>query len=351
MTQLADKYGLSERSQHLLKTLVDRYIRDGQPVGSKKLAQDAGGGLSPATIRNVMYELEEMGLLQSPHTSAGRVPTVAGYRIFVDSLLKVTEPNSMDVQQLQMHLGGDVLLPELIDRASNMLSGITHMAGIVTVPRLEQAQLTHIEFIPLSAGRILTILVLEGKEVQNRIFNADKTYTQSQLQELANFLNSEFVGMTLQQIRARVLASMKSDRVRLDDSMRTAISMAEQVFQDEDKEKEGYVVAGQANLLEFNELTNIERLKELFVAFTQKKEILHLLDRCLISEGLHIFIGDESGYQVFDQCSLVTSSYTVKGKVIGTVGVIGPTRMAYDRVIPIVDVTAKLLAAALNSGE
>lgn len=338
---------LGERAQHLLKILVERYIRDGLPVGSRALARDAGLDLSPATIRNVMADLEELGFVRSPHTSAGRMPTVQGYRFFVDALLKVRPLDLGEVQRLKQSLDPDLNPQRLVESASTLLSGVTRMAGVVTMPRREHVAFSHIEFLPLSENRVLAILVVNQREVQNRVIHVNRGYGMDELQQVSNYLNAAFKGKDLNRARETLLGEMQEARENMNRLMVAAIEMAEKVFERE-PEKEDYILAGQTNLMDFAELSNVETLRHLFEAFNQKRDILHLLDQCIRAQGVQIFIGEESGYDALDECSLVTAPYSVEGKVLGVLGVIGPTRMAYERVIPIVDVTAKLLGAALN---
>ncbi|NOQ76711.1 MAG: heat-inducible transcriptional repressor HrcA [Methylococcaceae bacterium] len=339
---------LNERSQQLLKTLVERYIHDGQPVGSRVLSKDSDLKLSPATIRNVMADLEDLGLIHSPHTSAGRVPTVNGYRLFVDTLLTVKPLHEQELDRL--HKGLDKREDDdLLSMASKLLSDTTQMAGVVTLPRKELVCLRHIEFLPLSNARVLVIFVTNEHEVHNRIIHTSKKFSATELQQAANYLTSIYSGKSLASVRAAVLKEMQEDQQRMNQSMLDAVSMAQLAFnKDEDKE-EDYVLSGQTNLMGFSELSDMDRLKGLFDAFSQKRGIIHLLDKCLAADGVQIYIGEESGYQAFDHCSLVTSSYAVNDEVVGVLGVIGPTRMAYERIIPFVDVTAKLLGAALNT--
>lgn len=336
----------ADRAQMLLKLLVERYIRDGQPVGSRTLAKDSGLELSPATIRNVMADLEDLGLVRSPHTSAGRVPTAKGYRLFVDSLLTIKPMRSQEVESIRQKLAVTGNTENLITHASDMLSRITSLAGVVTIPRRERVRLQHIEFLSLSTRRVLVILVVNGQEVQNRVIDTDREYSQGELQQAANFLNSEFAGLELQDIRTRLLASMQQARDAMQHLMQNAMNIADQIL--DQQRDDDYVLAGQTNLMNYAEMCDIEKLRHLFNAFNSKRDILHILDQSIHAEGMQIFIGDESGYQVLDECSLVTAPYKVDDEVIGVLGVIGPTRMPYDRVIPIVDVTAKVLSAALR---
>lgn len=338
---------INERAQHLLKVLVERYIRDGQPVGSRTLAAETSLGLSSATIRNVLADLEDHGYLISPHTSAGRIPTVRGYRFFVDSLLTVKPLDNSVIQQFHQQLISGQDTPALMTSVSNLLSDLTRLTGIVTLPRREHVVLRHIEFLPLSDNRLLVILVLNEHEVQNRIIYTDRIYSSSELQQATNYLNATYAGQDVLQVRKRLLAAMQEDRVDMDHLMSSAIAVAGKAF-DETQVESDYVLAGQNHLFNLVDATGVVRLRQLFEAFNQKRDILHLLDQCLNVDGIQIFIGEESGYDVLDSCSVVTAPYSVDGQVVGVLGVIGPTRMPYEHVISIVDVTAKLLSAALN---
>ena len=359
---------LNERSLQLLKTLVERYINDGQPVGSRALSKDSDLNLSPATIRNVMADLEDLGLLHSPHTSAGRVPTVSGYRLFVDSLLTVKPLESKDLTRLHQGLSLSEDTGDVIGVASRLLSELTQMAGVVTLPKREQVCLRHIEFLSLSHTRVLVIFVTNEQEVHNKIIHTSKLFSPAELQQAANYLNSIYSGRSLDAVRKAVLKELQEDQERMTNlsgtdlhlpeggragkpdmsqGMLDAVKMAQLAF-GQNNEKDDYVLTGETNLMGFSELSDMERLKNLFEAFSQKQGVIHLLDQCMKADGVQIFIGEESGYRAFDHCSLVTSSYSVSDEVVGVLGVIGPTRMAYEKIIPFVDVTAKLLGAALN---
>ncbi len=344
---VAQELTLSERAQHLLKVLIDRYTRDGQPVGSRTLARETGLDLSPATIRNVMADLEELGLVHAPHTSAGRVPTIKGYRFFVDTLLSVRPLTSAEVERLRKQLDTDQRTEVLMETASDLLSGVTSMAGLVTLPRIEHGAWRRLEFLPLSGNRVLSIMVVNEREVQNRIIHTARRYSQSELEQAANYLNEAFTGKSIFEVRDRILEEMRDARDSMNRLMASALDMAEKVFESTSVQDD-YVLAGQTNLMAFAELSNVEKLRHLFEAFNHKRDILHILDQCLHAQGVQIFIGEESGFKALDDCSVVTSSYEVDGQVVGVLGVIGPTRMAYERVIPIVDTTARLLSAALN---
>jgi heat-inducible transcriptional repressor len=343
---------LSDRAQQLLKLLVEHYIRDGQPVGSRTLSRDVGMGLSAATIRNVMADLEELGFVHSPHTSAGRIPTDKGYRFFVDTLLKYQPVENDQVAAIRNRLGALTDDPKaLVAAASQMLSSVTRLAGVVTLPRQSHAALSQIEFVPLSDNRVLAILVVNGREVQNRILQLERYYGAEELRRASNYLNMEFRGKELSAVREHLVGQLKETREHLNEMMLDAIRLAQQVVNvpPVGAGRMEYVIAGETNLMNFAELSNVEKLRRLFDAFTQQRDILHLLDQSLRAEGVQIFIGQESGYTILDDCSVVTAPYSLDQEVVGVLGVIGPTRMAYERVIPIVDITAKLLGSALNS--
>jgi heat-inducible transcriptional repressor len=343
---MSDHPEVSEKAQHLLKMLVERYIADGQPVASKQLSEHSDIQVSAATVRNIMSDLEEKGYVTSPHTSAGRVPTARAYRLFVDSLIQVEPLGSYDMQNLRRKLDPDMSSQELVESASGMLSEVTHMAGVVTIPKRDQGYLRHVEFLGLNDNRVLVIMVLDDHEVQNRIIYTQQEYSDAQLKEASNFINQSFMGQTMRKIRTRLIASMQSDRESMNSLMRTTLEMAEKAFEEDDTPD--YVLAGHENLLDLYQSQALEDLRELFKAFSLKGDILHLLDRCMDSEGVQLFIGHESGYGLLDECSVVTSPYRLHGELVGVLGVIGPTRMAYDRVIPIVDATARILSAALD---
>lgn len=349
MNQMANSI-INERAQHLLKMLVERYIRDGQPVGSRTLALETSLGLSSATIRSILADLEEGGYLISPHTSAGRIPTARGYRFFVDSLLTIAPLDEMTTEQFRQQLRPDLDSGGLVAVASNLLSELTRLAGLVMLPRHEQLTLRHIEFLPLTGNRILVVLVLNEQEVQNRIIYTNRAYTASELEQAANYLNSIYIGQDIQVIRDRLLADLQDDRASASCLMQATVDVVDKVF-NESQATNDYVLAGQNYLLDLADATDMTRLRQLFAAVTQKQAVLHLLDQCLNTEGVQIFIGQEAGYEIFDACSLITAPYSVEGQVLGVLGVIGPTRIPYQRIIPIVDMTAKLLSAALNQGK
>lgn len=341
----------NERAQYLLKALIERYIEDGNPVGSRSLARDCGIDLSPATVRNVMSDLEDLGLVISPHTSAGRVPTEHGYRTFVDSLLDIEPPDSDIASSFKDRLNSDADNgPQyLLETTSHILSGLTRMASLVTLPKRENIAFRQVEFLPLSNNRVLAILVVNKYEVQNRILHVDKNYTAAQLEQAANYLNDVLPGKDIKTVRSGFLNEMKRARDHMNQIMQTAIDIASKILVQHEVEADDLVVSGQTNLMGFSDLSDIDHLRTLFDAFTQKKAILDLLDRCLQSDGIQIFIGTESGYTPLDGCSMITSRYSVDGELVGVLGVVGPTRMNYQRVISVVDMSAKLLGSALKA--
>lgn len=334
---------LDKRSQILLKTLVECYISEGSPIGSRTLSKHSGLDLSPATIRNVMADLEEKGFIASPHTSAGRIPTVRGYRFFVDTLLKVQPLAPSELSQLENQL--TVGHPQqLIESASQLLSNLTRFAGIVLVPKRSTA-IRHIEFLNLSEKRILLIVVTTDGNVQNRILHTDKGYSDAQLLEAANYFNANYSGHRLSEVQQTIADELKQLREDMTALMAAALEAGSQALSD----SEDYVLSGEANLLHVDDLaSNMEKLRRLFSSFEQRTELMQLLTLSRHGHGVQIFIGGESGYNPLDDCSVVTAPYEVDGSVVGTVGVIGPTRMSYDRIIPIVDITAKLLSSALS---
>jgi heat-inducible transcriptional repressor len=340
---------LDPRAAELLKLLVERYIHDGQPVGSRTLSRMAGLGLSPATIRNVMADLDELGFVASPHTSAGRVPTIRGYRYFVDALLAPEPMSDADQRRIAEDLvPGDRSPADLVQSASNLLSQLSHMAGVVTVPRRNLAILRRIEFLPLSESRVLAILVVNRHEVQNRVIHTDRPYGADELVRYANVLNEHFAGRDLVGLRQALRDEAADAQSRINLLLRAAATMADQALGDQQPQHD-YVLAGGVNLMGFQELADVGRLRQLFEALDRKRDLLGLFDQCLSADGLQIFIGGESGYRVLDECSVVTAPYYVDGQIAGVLGVIGPTRMAYHRIIPLVSETARALSAGLKA--
>ncbi|HZX81894.1 MAG TPA: heat-inducible transcriptional repressor HrcA [Lysobacter sp.] len=334
------------RARQLLRTLIARYIRSGEPVGSQTLARHAGLDVSPATIRNILSDLEDAGLLSAPHTSAGRVPTAQGYRLFVDSLLQVKPLGDGDMARLRGELPMGSGTQALLGSASELLSAMTHFVGVVSVPRREQFAFRRIDFVQIDEQRVLAILVFGDGDVQNRIIQARRPFEPGELERAANYLNQHFAGRTLADIRTVLLHEMRSAQDELHRLMGRSIELAEQVLAPAD---EDMLVAGQTRLMTVQELADIERLREIFEAFSRKREILQLLERTARAPGVRIFIGEETGLAPFDGVSLVTAPYTAGGQVLGVLGVIGPTRMDYDRVIPVVQAAADILGDALQT--
>ncbi|MCC8997351.1 MAG: heat-inducible transcriptional repressor HrcA [Nitrosomonas sp.] len=336
---------LNERAQILLKTLIERYIHEGQPVGSRVLSKFSGLDLSPATIRNVMSDLEEMGLVASPHTSAGRVPTAQGYRFFIDTLLVVQTLNKTELSHMESHLHPDNP-SRLINVASHLLSELTRFAGLVITPKHKGAVFRYIEFMALSEKRILLIIVTPEGDVQNKIIFTQTPYTQADLIEAGNFINQHYAGCALDEIHRRLNVELKELRGELISLMSAAIEVSGSAA---NENSEAVVVAGERNLLQVNDLTeNLLGLKKLFELFERKTKLLQLLELSRKAHGVKVFIGGESDVASLEEFSVIAAPYEIDGEIVGTVGVIGPRRMAYERVIPIVDITAKLLSSGLS---
>lgn len=336
---------LNDRAQLLLKTLVERYISDGQPVGSRALLQHSGLEISSATIRNVMADLEEIGLVSSPHTSAGRIPTGLAYRLFVDTML-VTKPlDSLSLQQMEHQLQPDNP-SRLIAQASNILSELTQFTGVVATAKRSAMTIRQIEFLRLGDKRVLLIIVMPDGEVENRVLMMERDYTQSQLTEAGNFLNQNYIGCSFSQIRDRLHGELQQLHQDMSALMAAALAAGDAA---EAKQGEDYVISGEHNLLHVEDFsTDMNRLRGLFNLFEQKTELLQLLDASRRGQGIHIFIGSESGLASLNDCSVITAPYSANGNVVGTLAVVGPKRMDYERVIPIVDITARLLGNALS---
>jgi heat-inducible transcriptional repressor len=340
---------LDTRARHLLRALISQYIRGGEPVGSRTLARQAGLDVSPATIRNVMADLEEIGLVSAPHTSAGRVPTAQGYRVFVDSLLETRPLDEAELERLRRELALMGGTQSLLSSVSSLLSGITHFVGLVTVPRREQFAFRHIDFVPLGGTRVLVILVFTDNEVQNRVIETARVFGPSELEQIANYLNANYAGLHLDQIRVRLVTELEQARRDMDQLMAAAVQVADAALRVESRAD--VLVAGQSNLLDVQDLASVQRLRELFDAFQRKQELLRLLDRCIHADGVRLFIGEESGVGSLGDCSVVAAPYVADGRVLGVLGVIGPTRMEYERVIPVVQATAALLGGALSDSQ
>ena len=332
---------LDDRAKLLLKALVERYISDGQPVGSRTLSRASGLELSPATIRNVMSDLEEMGLIASPHTSAGRIPTARGYRLFVDTMLtaqrdELVQPAALRAEQPQ----------KVIANAAQMLSNLSQFVGVVMAPRRGSA-FKHIEFVKLSERRVLVIIVAPDGDVQNRVIFTDTELSHSQLIEASNFLNTHYAGLDIEQVRERLKLEVEQLRGQVADLMHAAVSVSAEAMQPRPQEQ--VVISGQHNLLSVSDFSSdMGNLRRAFDLFEQKTQILRLLDFSSQAEGVRIYIGGESQVVPFEELSVVSAPYEVDGQVVGTLGVIGPTRMHYDKMIQIVDITSKLVGNALS---
>ena len=334
---------LDERAKTLLKALVERYIADGQPVGSRTLSRASGLELSPATIRNVMADLEDLGLIVSPHTSAGRIPTARGYRLFVDTML--TAQPLAGVQNTPPHLSPDQ--PQrVIANAAQLLSNLSSFVGVVTAPR-KASVFHHIEFMRLSERRVLVILVAPDGDVQNRVIFTAQDYTQSQLIEASNYLTANYRGLTIEDVRERLKTEVDALRSEIATLMQAAVQAGSEAHADS---QEQVVISGERNLLTVQDFSSdMGSLRKLFDVFEQKTQLMRLLEVSSRAEGVRIYIGGESMVVPFEELSVVSAPYEVNGRIVGTLGVIGPTRMAYDRMIQIVDITSKLVSNALSA--
>ena len=346
---ISSQHPLDARARQLLRTLIARYIAEGQPIGSRTLAKASGLDVSPATIRNIMSDLEEFGLVAAPHTSAGRVPTSQGYRVFVDSLIEMQPLGEPELDQLRRELPTDVSTPDLLGSATLLLSEMTHFVGVVSVPNREEFPFRHIDFLALDGNRVLVILVFTDGQVQNRVIATQRSYGAGELEQIANYLNAHFCGLRIDEIRVRLLREMQEEGARLNKLLTAAVEVAQAAFQG--SAGSDMLVAGQTNLMGKHDGSDVDRLRELFEAFQRKRDLLQLLERCSHAEGLRLFFGDESGFAALDTYSLVTAPYGVGGRVLGVLGVIGPTRMAYERVIPVVQATAQIISGALKRAQ
>ena len=344
MSERTDK-PLDPRARQLLRTLIARHIHDGEPVGSQTLARHSGLAVSPATIRSILADLEEVGLLSTPHTSAGRVPTAQGYRVFVDSLLRLSPLPEAEFARLKSELPAGGGTQSLLGSASELVSAMTHFVGVVSVPGREQFAFRQIDFVALDGQRVMAIVVFADHEVQNRIVQTRRSFEPAELERVANYLNANFAGRPLSEIRATLLHELRSARDEMETLLSQTAELAEQVLV---PGGEDVVLAGQSRLIGVQDLSDLDRLRELFEAFGRKREILQLLERTVKAPGVRIFIGEETGLAPLEGMSLVTAPYASGGQVLGVLGVIGPTRMAYERVIPVVQATAEVLGAALN---
>jgi len=340
---------LDDRAENVLKNLVETYIDQGQPVGSRTLSKLPALGVSSATVRNVMSDLEELGLITAPHTSAGRIPTAQGYRIFVDSMVRASTPNRKSIEGLAKKFTHETDPDVLLAHASEVLSELTQFAGVVLLPNQSFTRFHQLEFLPLSESRILAILVTEDGRVQNRVLPITQEFKESELIEAANFFNHRYKGSTLEEVRRKLIEDMKQDNDDMHKMNQAAIQAASIVINEEDSDNNDVMLSGEQKLLDVPDLCQIETLQKLFDEFRTKSDLLDLLDRSMKAEGISVFIGEESGYSSLGECSIIASPYESEGKIIGTLGVVGPTRMAYNDVISVVDITAKLLGQSLSN--
>lgn len=347
---MTEKYDLhlSDRAEILLQALIRRYVDGGEPVGSRTLSKENGIELSAATIRNVMADLENLGLIHAPHTSSGRVPTRLGYRVFVDTMLKIKPLEGQALDEISDNLQEGRDPNQLVELASDLLSQITQFAGVVLLPGGRYVHLKQIEFLRLSASRVLAILVTDDGRVQNRVLLTDREYSPSELVEATNFFNSTYSGQSLSHVRRGLLRDMQHYSDEMSQIMRTAVEMAQPLLDDNDS-PEDFIVSGETNLMAIPDFSELQKLREIFDAFKAKQDLLELLDKSMQAKGVSIFIGEESGYNALTDCSIVTAPYESDGVCVGVLGVVGPTRMPYEEIIPVVDVTARVLGHALAS--
>lgn len=342
---------MKDRDLILMKSLIESYVQEGNPVGSKALLRSSHLSVSPATVRNIMADLERQGLLLSPHTSAGRIPTTQGLRIFVDQLVQIRDPRRDMIEKVKSTLNPTQEVPTLLSNASSVLSEMTKMASLVQIPSKPFQRVQHIDFVPLSENRILVVLVLQDDEIQNRVIQVDRGFSRDELVIMANFLNHHMAGKDLNTARQELLSQMISEKQQLDDLTKQAIMMAEKGIDPgtgTEAGNEAFHLSGQTNLVSMASHGQLENLERIFQAFKQKQQVLNILERSLAADGVKIFIGEESGNQNFQDCSIVTAPYKIEGEPVGVLAVVGPTRMHYERVIPIVDITAKLLSSAIT---
>ncbi|OQY18293.1 MAG: heat-inducible transcription repressor HrcA [Desulfobacteraceae bacterium 4572_35.1] len=340
--------GLNERSLSILDAIVEGHIASGEPIGSRTIADRQKLRLSPATVRNVMADLEERGYLVSPHTSAGRIPTDKGYRFYVDTLLQVRNLTASERQQIEVQCNsGAAQTQELLKQAGRILSSMSNYTGIVLAPRFAATTFRHIEFVLLSQGRLLVIFVSQSGLVQNKIIQLDgKLPTASELQQITNYLNDELCGLTINEVRAKIVEQMQQEKAQYDAMMKDALGFSQEIFSD-DIESD-VIIDGAANILEQPDFIDRSSMQRLFRAFEQKNNLINLLDKSQQAQGVQIYIGSQVEFQEFEGCSLITTNYTNGKQPLGSLGVIGPSRMKYSQVVAIVDYTAQLVSRALK---
>ncbi|PLX74008.1 MAG: heat-inducible transcription repressor HrcA [Desulfuromonas sp.] len=340
---------LNDRSRTILEAIVDDYISSGDPVGSRAMTRRHNMDISPATVRNVMADLEEMGYLASPHTSAGRIPTDKGYRYYVDSLLQLRELTSREKQRIEDHCNVEKKSVEsLLQETGKALSSLSSYAGIVMAPRFTSTVFRHIEFVRLSGGKVLVVFVSQSGLVQNKLIELDEDLSQRELEKITNYLNNALSGMTIQEVKEKVAAEMKQEKALYDELMQRALNLSDKALA-EDVEERVYI-EGASSFLELPDFADVGKMKKLFLAFEQKSRLVDLLDKSQEASGVQIFIGSANSYNEIEGCSLITSSYRNVHGTIGTLGVIGPNRMKYSKVIPIVDYTARLISRLMETG-
>lgn len=339
---------LNDRSQLLFRNLMGLYLNEGKPVGSTTLAKLPDVGLSSATVRNVLAELEKMGLIHSPHTSAGRVPTEVGYRLFIDSMLTYKPLSEQSQRSIRDELTNGLSQDDLLESTSKVLSGITGMTSLVLMPKKEQEVLRHIDFIPLSSNRVLVVLVFNDNDVQNRIIELDQDFSADELQQTANFLNKQCLGKNLAEAKKMLVSRLDMIRSTTNEFMSSIVTATDHVFTEQIEKQIPFLVAGKTNLLNYQELASSEKLKALFNAFDEHTHMLNLLDKSMQAQGMQVFVGNECGNEIYQGCSIITTPYEVEGEVLGVLGVVGPNRMNYEKVVPRVDVTAKILGSLLK---
>ncbi len=346
MSRLKMQERLTDRSKHILEAIIEDYILSAEPVGSRTISRRHGLSLSPASIRNVMADLEEMGFLASPHTSAGRVPTDKAYRFYVDSLLslrKVSREEREEIRKRCSLTGRDI--GDILKETSRTLSAISHYMGIVVAPRFTANVFRHIEFMKMGGKRLLAILVSQNGTVQNKIIETEEELQMDDLIRMSNYLNDLLGGLTIAQVKSRILEEMREEKVRYDILMARALKLSQQTLEGADTE---VFIEGQANILELPEFADVAKMKEMIRAVEEKGQLLSLLERCMSAEGVQIFIGSESHLSRMEGMSLVTATYITGKNTFGILGVIGPTRMGYAKVIPIVDYTARQVSRLLE---
>ena len=338
----------NDRALQIMRLLMDEYLSEGQPVSSKALANNPELSLSSASIRLILAELEERGYLKAPHTSAGRIPTTQGYRLFVDSLLTIKPLEQSTVDNLQQSFTSHLNQADLLTRSSKVLANLTQFVGIATLPRQSIKKLKHIEFLPLGEKRILVILVFNEHDVYNRIIRTDQTFSTSELQQMGNYLSTHYANQGFDTIRQTLLNELQHEQQHLNHLMQAAAELAEKSLEPLAEEEHEYVIVGKSNVLNLVSDNDLSHLRSLFETFQQKRALLSVLEACTNAKDIQIFIGEESGFEHLSQYSVITAPYAIEGCYAGSLGVIGPMRMAYDAVIPTVDITAKLLTIALN---